>query len=353
MTYRIYDTAQGQFALCWDTCCQIIKSHHRARFQHQHSKEIPESQSQMLNPLSWGLPDLTFLSVDWDKVRQDSAASTMADGWRLGAVATFSSDGIDTLVRELRRMQTQTRRAQDLFNASQRRASQTSLAAMNRSIGAFQSMIDGAKLVRDLSGSILIGASTAATGGLSSTVLVGAGAGSALKGIAKFQDSGSYGSAAIEASQNIAFSVFQTPKAVKLVVSVAADTVKALIEGRSVGTALAEGGVNVPTTLLGEGAKKLVGPLVEKVAVPVLAKVITTSPQILGKLPTEVGTKVMVDRAKKAAQTAMRGGTPNNLQAHEGLSTRRTLADRISIDDDLLLKFAVIDMAKGVGHSWW
>lgn len=194
MTYRLYDTGQGQFALCWDTCCQFIKSYHRASLQHRHSREVTESQSQMLNPSTWGMPDLTYLSVDWHKVRQESAANTLSDAWRLGAVATFSGGGV-----------------------------------------------------------------------------------------AKFQDSGSYGSAAIEVTQNIAFSVFQTTKAVKVVVSVTADTFKALIEGEghSIGTALAEGGVNVPAAVLGEVAKKLLGPLMDKVAVPVVTKVITASPQVL------------------------------------------------------------------------
>ncbi len=352
MTYRLYDTAQGQFALCWDTCCQIIKSYHRASLQHRHSKEVTESQSQMLSPSTWGMPDLTYLSVDWDKVRQESVASTMSDAWRLGAVATFSGDGVDTLVRELKRLQMQTRQSNALFNASQRQASSKTLAAMERSVESFQSMVDGAKRVRDLSGSVLIGAATAASGGLAGAAIFGAGAGSALKGIAKFQDSGSYGSAAIEVTQNIAFSVFQTTKVVKLVVSVTADTSKALIEGRPIGTALAEGGVNVPAAVLGEGAKKLLGPLMDKVAVPVVTKVITSPPQILSKLPIEVGAKVLVDQTKKAAQATIRGAA-QNLHAGAIASTRSSLADAISVDDDLLLKFAVIDMSKGIGHSWW
>jgi hypothetical protein len=30
-----------------------------------------------------------------------------------------------------------------------------------------------------------------------------------------------------------------------------------------------------------------------------------------------------------------------------------SLADELSLEDDLLLKFAVVDMSKGVGRSWW
>jgi hypothetical protein len=136
MTYRLYDTAQGQFALCWDTCCQIIKSYHRASLQHRHSREVTESQSQMLSPSTWGMPDLTYLSVDWDRVRQESAANTMSDAWRLGAVATFTGGGVDTLVRELKRMQMQTRQSNALFNASQRQTSSKTFAAMERSVAS-------------------------------------------------------------------------------------------------------------------------------------------------------------------------------------------------------------------------
>ena len=352
MTYRIYDTAQGQFALCWDTCCRIMTSYHRARFQHEYSREVTESQSQMLSPLTWGLPDLSFVSVDWEKVRHETTGNTMSDAWRLGAVATFSGDGIDALVRELKRMQTETRQKHALFNASLKQASAKSLAAMNRTVGTAQSWIDGAKVVRDLSGSVLIGASTAATGGLAGAVLFGAGAGSAIKGVAKFQDSGSYGSAAIEVSQNIVFSVFRTPKTVKVVASVTADTFKALLEGRSIGTALAEGSMNVPSTVLGEGAKKLLGPLMTKVAVPVVSRVISAPPQVLAKLPIEVGTKVLADRAKKAAQNAVRGDAQTPLTS-EKASMRHSLTDTVSVDEDLLLKFAIVDMSKGAGRSWW
>ncbi len=57
-------------------------------------------------------------------------------------------------------MPMQTRRSNAVFNASHRQASSKTFAAMERSVVSFQSMIDGAKVVQDLSGSVLIGAST-------------------------------------------------------------------------------------------------------------------------------------------------------------------------------------------------
>jgi len=137
-----------------------------------------------------------------------------------------------------------------------------------------------------------------------------------------------------------------------VVASVTADTFKALLEGRSIGTALAEGSMNVPSTVLGEGAKKLLGPLMTKVAVPVVSRVISAPPQVLAKLPIEVGTKVLADRAKKAAQNAVRGDAQTPLTS-EKASMRHSLTDTVSVDEDLLLKFAIVDMSKGAGRSWW
>jgi hypothetical protein len=79
----------------------------------------------------------------------------------------------------------------------------------------------------------------------------------------------------------------------------------------------------VPVAVLGEGAKKLLGPLMEKVAVPVVTKVITAPSQVLAKLAIEVGAKVLVDQAKKAGQIAVRGNVPQNL--HAGASCRCAL----------------------------
>jgi hypothetical protein len=361
MTYRVYDMAQGQFCICWDTCCRIIKSYHRARYQHEYSKEVKESQSSLLSPLSWGLPDLFYVTVDWDKVREKTTTDATSDGFKLGAFAMFSDGGVDTLVRELRRMQLETRRQNHLFQSSMKQSSDKSWSAMESSVGLYQSWIDKAKLVRDLSGSVLIACATAGTGGLTGAALFGAGTGTALKSYGKFQDTGSYGSAAIEATQNIAFSVFPAARGaaltsketvVKLVVSVTGDTSKALLEGRSVGTALKEGALNIPVAGLGALSKKVLTPVLNKVAVPVLAQVLTAPPQIVAKLPVDVSKKIIEDRTKKSWQGAVREN-PARTSAQPAGASDDSLADELSIEDDLLLKFAVIDMNKGVGRSWW
>jgi hypothetical protein len=179
MTYQLYNTRQGDFCIDWDTCCQIMRSYYRSQSQLSNAAQKTESQ-RGLNPLSWGLPDLTYVEVDWDRVRKDAESNACGAGWRLAAYATWDDGGVDRLVSELQGMQKDTRRANAEFGRWQRDASKKSWESMQKSVDSYQKGIDGAKLVRDLSGSILIGAATVATGGAGSAALVGAGLGTAL-----------------------------------------------------------------------------------------------------------------------------------------------------------------------------
>ena len=346
MTWKTYRVEQGEFAICWDTCCRIIASHHRAKWQLQLAREERESQAGV-NPLTWGLPDLRFLTVDWDKVRENAEADTLSDAHLLAARATFERAGIDALVRALRDMQAATRTAHAHYRTRLEDCARRSAADIEATVSKAEGALQVARFVRDASGSVLIGAATVVTGGTAAVAV--AGGGTVLKSVGKYQDTGSVGSATIEAVQNIAFAVFPAArgaalagreKVVKVVATVAADTSKAMIEGRPVGTALAEGAIAVPAAVMGDGLKKGLSAVLDKVAVPIVAK-------------------VAVDRVKKAAQGVVRGSLSGERQrARQEAGAARaagaaSIAERISFDDDMLLKLAVIDTGKGVGGSWW
>lgn len=340
VSYRVYDTAQGSFAIDWDTCCQIIRSYHRADLQLRYSAERTESQSSTVNPLSWGLPDLTFIEVDWGKVAAESQALVMSAAFKFAAIGMFQSAGMDALVRELQRMMRETRRLNADFARRMRTASDKSWKAMEGSIATYQRRIDEAKHVRDLSGSILIGASTVTTGGASAAA-VGA-SGAVIKATAKYQDYGSAGAAALELTQNIVCTVIpgarQVPmgKVAKTIISVASDSGEALLEGEALSTAVSMGTVNIPIAAAGEAAKKGLQQVLSKTAVPIVVK-------------------VAEDRAKKVIQGHLRTTTAAATPTSMGVPTVSTpgTANRVSVADELLLKLAVVDMAKGVGHSWW
>jgi hypothetical protein len=344
MTYKVYNTAQGSFCIDWETCCQIIRSYQRASLQMTYSKEKTESQSSAVDPRTWGLPDLTFIEVNWGRVRSDAHAAVLSSAWSLGASAMFQSKGVDTLVQRLRGMQFDTRQLNSDFQDKMRAASKKSWKAMESSLDSYESKIYYARLARDFSGSILIGAATVVTGGVG--LAATAGMGTVLKTTATYQDTGSAGAAVIEATQNIVCTVIPVARgkamgtATKVVISTVADTGKALLEGKSIGTAIAVGAVNVPT---GAG-----GGMVKDSAV-----------KLLGKVAAPIVVKVAQDQAKKFGQTKIKNWSSSKSTSSIGddartmTSATSDLADQVSFEDDLLLKLAVIDMAKGVGRSWW
>lgn len=346
MSWKTYRVEQGEFTICWETCCRIIASHHRAKWQLQLAQEDRESQSTV-NPLTWGLPDLRYLTVDWDKVRERAEADTLSDAWTLAARANFERAGVDALVRTLKDMQVATRTDHVRYRTRLQECMRRTAADVEASVSRAESWLQIARFLRDSSGSVLIGAATVVTGGTAAVAV--AGGGTVLKSVGKYQDTGSVGSATIEAAQNIAFAVFPAArgaalagreKVVKVVATVGADASKALIEGRPVGTALAEGAIAVPSSMLGDRLKQGLSVVLGKVAVPIVAKVVE-------------------DRVKKAAQGTVRGalsGTQQRARQEDGAqraSRAGSIADRISLDDDMLLKLAVIDNGKGVGGSWW
>jgi hypothetical protein len=365
MTYKHYSTGQGDFCIDWDTCCQVIRSYHRSAAQLRHSKEVKESKRSKWNPLSWSLPDLSYIEVDWDAVRRDAERDTLSAAWRMAAFASFDSNGIDKLVEELQSMQEDTRKANGTITQLQSDSTKKTMAAMSESIAAYQSKIDVAKIVRDISGSVLVGAATVATGGATGVALLGGSLGTGLKTVAKYQDTGSLGVATVEAVQGIIVCLVPAARGVKLsgaevpmkvLLSVVLDADKAVLAGAEVLPALNTALVsNLGAMAVGKILDSTVTAIVGKAAIPVSAKLLET--------PTRTATQYLTGSAKKAAEDLTKNAIKGRMQSsgtvrHE---LAKSQADANSWDsvlsfgdrDELLLKFAIVDMNEGIGRSWW
>jgi len=356
MTYQQFNTKQGQFAIDWDVCSRIIRSYYRSEFQLDYSKEERESQVSTFNPLSWGMPDLIMLTVDWDKVRSETYKVVFPTAWSMAFRAGQDAGGVDGLVRELQMMQRATRANIEAFQRRQRDASHRTLMEMEKSIASYGDAVSYARLVRDLAASILIGIGTAGTGtvvtagtaalGTAGTGTVvttgmaalGIGAGTILKGTAKYQDSekNREGMALFDVAQTLITSVIvpKEAKGVKLIINTVADTGKALIEGKPVWKAIGVGAVNLITAPLGDKAKSTLSNTFNKTAV-------------------SVGVKIAQDRTKSWAQGQVKrlGNSPES--SSPVFREASPLTDSIAFEDSFLLKLAVVDMEKGVGGSWW
>lgn len=364
MAYKLYNTTQGQFCVDWETCCQIIRNYYRSASQLRNAKDVRESERGW-NPFSRNLPDLTYLDVDWRQVHRDTEGYTAATAWRLAAIANFDRHGIDRLVSELKGMQADTRRANAAFCKRQRDTGRKSALAISNSVASYQRDIDIARVTRDLSGSVLIGAATVATaGGASGAALLGSGLGTAIKTTAAYQNTGSMGVAAMEATQNIVLyaipaargaALSGSEKVLKVVLAGVLDTDKAVLQGSRLSAALEKGAVGAAVSAAGGPMKRALGGLLDRTAVPVLAKVLSTSTRTASEYASGIAAKVTQDFGKKALQGGI--GDNGGLAPHQlsSKSHRHSWASAMSFSDydGILLKLAVIDMVKGVGRSWW
>jgi len=338
MAYKLYDTPQGQFAIDWDTCVHIIKSYYRAKFTFLKSKIRKESELS-INPLSWGLPDLEYLEVDWPKVSLETSGHSTLAAYRLAAVALYDKNGVDLMVRDLIEMQRRTKKYNDDFRTKMYTTTQKSVEKLNAHVTKWMGV---AQVARDLSGSFLIGAATVLSGG--GVALLSAGGGTALKTVGKYQDTGDAGIARIEAFQNLACvalpatGLVKIGGATKIIVATAGDTAKAMLEpGVDGATAVAMG---------------LVGGLFSAAA--------PASPQLkpfettIRQAAIPIGIEVALDQSKDKAQSALAARAKSTAITDDARrGNNRGLGARISFSDQLLLKLAVVDMSKGIGWSWW
>jgi hypothetical protein len=176
-----------------------------------------------------------------------------------------------------------------------RAAGQKSMRKIADSVETYQMAVEGARCSRPV-GQHSDGAATVVSGGGASVAV--AAAGTALKTTAKYQDAGSVGVAVVEASQQIFCAVIPIARgakmgtAVKVIIGTVADTGKALLEGKSIGKAVAIGSVNLFTGPSGDVVKSRLDGQLGKIATRVIVKVMEDVTKNQGKIKT-LGSKTI------------------------------------------------------------
>jgi hypothetical protein len=123
--------------------------------------------------------------------------------------------------------------------------------------------------------------------------------------------------------------------AAMVLIGTAADTGKALLEGKTVVKSVGVGAVNLITGPAGAAAKPQLEGLLGKVAAPVVVKI-----------GEDVTKKFFQGKIKNLGNSTV---APTD---HAPRDSENEFSE-LSVEDELLLKLAVIDMSKGVGRSWW
>lgn len=362
MSYELVESQDGTYAVHWPTIYKIIESRVRAAKQNQYARLVSESQTTW-HPLSWGLPDLVTVEVDWDRVRSETRAATDAEymAMRWNAHSSMADQ-----VRKLRTMIAVTWAEKNRFRGRLERAQEKSMSAVDRAVGRADSGIAAMKLVRDASaGTLMIGA-TVLSGGTAGAAFATLATGSGLKATAKYQDTGNLGAASVELAGNLFFGMIPigragealkgAEKAAVLIMQANWSATVSLVEGKSLSESLASGAL---TLIADPVAGAIVGsPVVkkglEKVAVPAATAVLRGASAADVEKFVSGGAEAIGQRALNwgAGAIAGRGGASSGAAgpgaAAESARTGSPLIDRAVIDANLLLSFAVIDMERGL-----
>ncbi|GLC25951.1 hypothetical protein [Roseisolibacter agri] len=372
MTYWLLDNDHAQYAVDWDVVLRLIRGYHRAVLRYTLAQVTTTSESSWYSPLSWSLPDIKSIEVDWTRVRASVNQRGDEDFATLAEVAVQS---VPEMARQLRFMVEQTTRYTNAFLDLQAAVQSENTVRMHRAIETYEDAVSAARFLRDTSADGLMVGAAIMTGGAGLAVLGGA---SALKGYGKYEDTENVGAAVVYGVGNFAFGAFKLggrtlavrEEAVVAILQAQWEAGVALIEGRSLGDALAIGSL------------KLGGPFVDRFfKLPALQRVIkwASVPIKITQQPTAFGFDVSrlvgrmdpADAAKSIADTVAtkwlskstqkqgveKGGKALLTRLHEAGAVRPTgrvgtgVLATATHTDDLLLTLAIVNMAKGIGRG--
>jgi hypothetical protein len=272
----------------------FVRQYAYAQLLRQKSRTVTESH--------WFGPDLITVETDFQAIRAEQEKLSQNLYNNLERVSlTSGKQAFDNLVI----MRAEMDQYSNDFREMQRAASHKTMANVERSVSRAQTGLQVATTVRDLSATTLVVGAAFLSGGAALATL---GAGSTLKGTARYQESGNVGSAILEASGTfvvgmigMAASLGEAGQAVRMSSRVIApvgsssaqrmtlvivgaqidstyEGMKSAIEGGSAREAIARAGMRFATDI-GSG---LLGIRLDRAALPVIARLITDIPTAVG-----------------------------------------------------------------------
>jgi hypothetical protein len=315
------------------------------------------------------LPDVRSIEVDWARVDASASDNADRDLNRMAERATMDARG---MYLDLKGMVEDTSRYTNAFTDRLGALQTENMARINGAVDSYGAQIEVAKFVRDTSADGLMVGASIATGGAGVALL---GGGSALKGWAKYEDTDGLttdrrvGAAVATGVGSFVFGAFKLggaklsggQEAVLTILQAKWDTGVALVEGKSLSTAVATGSLKLAgpfvdrlfksgvATRLFQKACVPIAVTVQRVGaagVPEIANVAATVSQ---KWATKVFNKQVVDRSGKAAIKAV--SAPNAPSLPTSAPARPSLLSQAILTDQTLLELAIVNMDKGIGRG--
>jgi len=370
MSYSLLRDDYATYAIDWGIVERLVRSYHRARARDMYSTVTSTSQTDWYNPVSWSMPDIKSVDVDWDRVQ--TTALTQAD-YDLNRLAERATHDVRDLYNELKWMVDDTSRMTHDFTDQLAAVQSDNMARINSAVDSYGTQIEVAKFVRDTSADGLMVGASILSGGAGAAVL---GAGSSLKGWAKFEDTDGLstdrrvGAALLTATGSFTFGMFKiggTKFAFKEDVIIAIlqaqwETGVALTEGKSLGKAVAQGSLKLGGPFVDKVFKSGVATkLLDRACVPIavtvqkmstsgVLQVANVAPTVAGKWLGKVAQKQVVERGGKALIKSF--GQPAVAAPPAPPAARRSaVIENATLTDSTLLDLAIVNMEKGIGRG--
>jgi hypothetical protein len=208
----------GWWLIDWDAIAKIELAMYRATYRNTYSKLTPLARDGGI--VSRWMPEVSTLEVDFDRVNAKAEAEAMLAvvEWKNRRAAHRL--GGEELRHELAADQAATESEATGFRRKLQAITKKNMENVRAADEFWGAWKRGAEVTRDISAEILVIGGTAIAAPLIAAGGIGAAAGasgwlaggSALKGVAKFQDTNSVGAAMIEATSTFGFAVL-TPAA--------------------------------------------------------------------------------------------------------------------------------------------
>jgi len=353
MAYQLVSGLGTDFAVDWDVIEQLNMSYWHTQYQLQYS-EIVETSDRNWNPFSWSLPTVRNVEVDWDKVRNEARTACVKDMFDYSGRANREMRDIAyDMSYKISRTAANKREFANMMKGVQAQ----NTAAIDKSVGSYQTMIDVSRFIRDTSVDVVMIGSTIATGGAAVGLL---GAGSTLKGVYKYQDTGSVGAAVLYGGGTLVLGVFKLDgaklgkggDAALIVAQGVLESGTSLAAGDSFGKAIEKGALKIAC----QGTAQLVfsADIVKKVfdRMPVPFTVFASTKDIPEGAMVDVANSLLEKTSKKLLEKGTKAGIGYLTSSSNTSTTGSRFIKEVPLENEILLKLSIVNMKKGIGHGW-
>lgn len=354
MGYELLVSGQTRFAIDWDIVSRIVRSYHTASLQLAYAREIAMSQSHWYNPMTWSLPSISHVEVDWERVRTDADAFAREDVRNMRTEAKYNATRI---ARRLDSLIDITALRKETFIDWIGTVQTQNMVSIGKAIGEYESNVEIAQFVRDTSADGLMVGASVMTG---ETAVAALGGAAFFKGTCRFQDSASVGASIMEGAGSFAFAYVKLGKEFAL----GREMVLALVQAPwTTGTELV-GGSTISRAVAG-GAVKLTGPssealfrlgpaktLFDKVAVPIVINY--GGEHVASTFLSRLTSDALQSRDEAPGRSGAvnsNGGATETAPATGPRRPGQLIADS-TLSNKFLLDLAFVNLQKGIGRGW-